>query len=75
MHLVPQLDSIALSKGEVLEECISIIDESTAADRAGISSDTALTLPKRMASPHDNLKTACTPPDDITRVGILASPT
>jgi hypothetical protein len=78
LHLAPQLDLIAPGRGdvgEVLEECIGIVEESTGVDRDGVSSDMALTIPKRMASPQDNLKTPCTLPDDITRVGNLVSPT
>jgi hypothetical protein len=78
LHLVPQLNSIPAplrSKGGALEECIRIIDESTDVDRAGVSSDTALTIPERRGSPHGNLKTPCTLPDDIlTRAGNMVSP-
>jgi hypothetical protein len=75
LHLVPQLDLIG---EQALEECIIIIDESTAFDRDGVSSDTVLTIPKRRGSPHENsLKTPCILPadaDTITRVGNLVSP-
>jgi hypothetical protein len=74
LHMLPKLELIALSKVEALvEECISVIDESTDVDHAGVSSaDMALTIPKRMGSPHQNLKTRCTlPPADVIRVGLV----